>query len=251
LPTLAHINVLSIWEVAHYWHDLDPRKGKSHQLPLQVRNTILVLTEWFCNNIAYRVDSNKPHLLPIVQKQPRFTARYYRHRIRKAVETKNFSKKFFNKIYIARSELAQRCITHNESLPPFWFPDNEKFPFLSKGDTSKELADNGRYVLVPIFNDGNHQSDQISEPSQPTATVSSNATKAANKKHAPMNAIKADFIAAYERIPDGQVNRTALAREFFDSLEDKKKLLFDNKDAAIRTLTTALREHLRDSSPSS
>lgn len=83
------------------------------------------------------------------------------------------------------------------------------------------------------------------------ATVSSNAVKAANVKHAPKNAIKEKFIQFYQTDGSKFSGRRAAATHFFDSLDEKQeKLQFNSKDAAIRTLLDALRKHLKKEKPS-
>lgn len=76
------------------------------------------------------------------------------------------------------------------------------------------------------------------------ATVSSNAVKAANAKHARRNTIKEKFIHFYQTEGNNLPSKIAAAKQFFESLDEKQeKLQFDSKDAAIRTLLDALRAH--------
>lgn len=83
-----------------------------------------------------------------------------------------------------------------------------------------------------------------------TVTVTSNASKAANAKHAQRNAIKQRFIEFYQSNSNNFTSKKAAALHFFDSLDKKQEqLLFDHRDAAIRTLLDALRDFLKSKNP--
>jgi len=240
---LVHIKTLSVWEIAHYWHDLDPRVSTTHKLPLKVRDTLAVLAGWCGKKLAYRVEHDKPYKYEIYKQAPRFTARHYRHTIQKAIDSKVFGKRFFSHMYVSRSQLARLCIQYNEPLPEFWFPDNEKYPFSTTGDISEETTVGGRYKLILLYDD-NDQPAETNDEQSPAATVSGNAVKAADARHAPMNEIKHRFISFFEEQGDNFSTKKAAAEAFFESLHDtKEKLLFDHPEAAIRTLLGALRSH--------
>lgn len=243
---LVHVKTLSLWEVAHYWHDLDPRVSKTHHLPLKVRDTLLVLSMWCRNKVAYRIDRDKAFRIEVLKETPRFTARHYRQAFRKAIDNKIFGKRFFNNLFISRSQLARLCVSHNEPLPIFWFPDNEKYPFDATGNLSEEISMDGRYELILIYDDAPKSSDEQLEEQPIVASVSSNAVKAAKAKHARTNAIKSKFIHFYQTEGSNFSTRTAAAEMYFDSLDEKQeKLLFEHKDAAINTLLAGLRSHLK------
>jgi len=241
---LVHVKTLSLWEVAHYWHDLDPRKSMTHQLPLKVRDTLLVLSMWCGKKVAYRVEREKAYLVEIFKKTPRFTARHYRHSFKKAIDSKVFGKRFFSNIFISRSQLARQCVAHNEPLPKFWFPDNEKYPYDMTSDLVDEISVDGRYKLVLIYDDTVKPSDE-SENEQPIAvTVGSNAVKAAQASHAATNAIKDRFIRFFGDEGKNYPSKNAAVAQFYDMLDDiKEKTLFAHREAAVRTLLDALRAY--------
>lgn len=241
---LVHVKTLSVWEIAHYWHGLDPRESTTHRLPLKVRDTLLVLSMWCGKKLAYRVEHENVLRMEILKNAPRFTARHYRHTIKKAIDSKVFGKRFFSNMHVARSQLARLCISNNQPLPEFWFPDNEKYPYAATGDISEETTVGGRYKLILLYDDTEEPSGKLENEQQVAATVSNNAVKAAQASHAATNAIKDRFICFY--IDEGQdhPSRTAAAAHFFDSLHDlKEKTLFAHKEAAVRTLLDALRAH--------
>lgn len=242
---LVHIKNLSIWEIAHYWHDCDPRVTGTHNLPLKVRDTLLVLATSYSKKLFLRVDKEKLFMLDVYNKSARLTGRHYRHTFKKAIDNKVFGKRFFSNMFITRSQLAHWCIEHKESMPKFWFPDNEKFPYQSATDLQDEITVGGRYKLVLLY-DYSEKPDKVSEQLQNgiAATVNENAVKAANVKHAATNQLKSRFVDFYLSRSGEFKSKTESARRFFQDLEPKEKLLFASIDSAVRTFTEALREQL-------
>lgn len=56
---LVHVKTLSLWEIAHYWHDLDPRKSMTHQLPLKVRDTLSAAIPILRNDVFRKLDKQR------------------------------------------------------------------------------------------------------------------------------------------------------------------------------------------------
>lgn len=233
---LAHVKILSLWEVAHYWHDCDPRVSQTHHLPLNVRDTLLVFAMEFGSSLSLRVEHNKAYMLEIFNTAPRFTARHYRHMFKKAIDKKVFGKRFFSNMFISRSQLARWCISKNEPLPKFWFPGNDKFPYNAEGDLTDEITANGRYKVQLLYDDRPKPSSSEAPQEQPiAATVNENAAKAAQASHAPTNAIKDRFIRFFGEEGQNCPSKKAAAEYFYGTLhETQEKLLFANRDAAVR-----------------
>jgi hypothetical protein len=242
---LPHIKILSLWEIAHYWHDCDPRVSQTHHLPLKVRDTLLVFATEFGSSLNIRVEQSKAYLLEAINHAPRLTARHYRHSFKKSIESKVFGKRFFSKMYLTRSQLARWCLNNNEELPKFWFPDNDKFPYIAEGDLSNEITAGGRYKVQLLYDDRPKPSSSAAPQEQPiAATVNENAVKAAQASHAATNAIKDRFIHFFNEEGQNCPSKKAAAEYFFDTLhETQEKLLFSNREAAVRTLLDALRAH--------
>lgn len=241
---LVHIKTLSLWDAAHYWHDLDPRESKTHQLPLVVRHTLQVLSMWCGKKVAYRIEREKTLKMEILKEAPRFTARHYRQAFKKAIDNKVFGKRFFSNMFISRSQLARLCVTHNEPLPKFWFPDNEKYPYDKNSDLADEVSVGGRYKLILLYDDTEKPVGETVNEQPIVATVNQNALKAAQASHAAMNDIKKRFISFFEDEGNTSHSKKAAAGNFFDNLDEyEEQLLFAHRDAAIRTLLDALRSH--------
>lgn len=241
---LVHLKTLSLWEVAHYWHNIDPRESTSHRLPLEVRDTLLVLSMWCGKKLAYRVEHESTLRMEILKELPRYTARHYRHTIKKAIDSKVFGKRFFSNMHVSRSQLARLCVSNNEPLPKFWFPDNDKYPYAATGDISEETTVGGRYQLVLIYDDSKPTTNEAENDQEIAATVSSNAVKAAQASHAPINAIKDRFIQFFVSEGENHPSKKAAAEYFFGSLHElKEQTLFAHKESAVRTLTDALRDY--------
>jgi hypothetical protein len=238
---LAHVKILSMWEVAHYWHDCDPRVSQTHHLPLKVRDTLLVFSMEFGNSLSIRVEQDQAYKLEIYKAAPKLTARHYRHSFKNAIDKKVFGKRFFSKMFITRSQLARWCISKNEPLPKFWFPDNDKFPYIAEGDLTDEITANGRYKVQLLYDDRKKPSNNEAPQEQPiVATVNENASKAAHAKNAPVNAIKERFVHFHQAQESKFPSMTASARSFYFQLSTEDKQRFSNKEAAIRTLRSAL-----------
>lgn len=244
MAMLVHVKILSMWEVAHYWHDFDPRISQTHHLPLKVRDTLLVFSMEFGSSLSIRVEQDKAYMLEIYQAAPKLTARHYRHSFKKAIDKKIFGKRFFSNMFITRSQLARWCISKNEPLPKFWFPDNDKFPYNADGDLTDEITANGRYKVHILYDDRPKQTSSEALKEQPiSTTVSENAVKAAQASHAATNTIKANFIHFFSVEGQNCPSKNAAAEYFFNTLKTQEQLLFASKDAAVRTLLAALRSH--------
>lgn len=241
---LVHIKTLSIWEIAHYWHDCDPRKTGTHSLPLNVRDTLLVLATSYSKKLFLRVDKEKLFMLDVYNKSARLTGRHYRHIFKKAIDNKVFGKRFFSNMFITRSQLAHWCIDHKEPMPKFWFPDNEKYPYEANDNLQDEITVGGRYKLVLLYDYSEKPIESESQANSGVATVNENAIKAANAKHASTNAIKARYVDFYLSHTDQFASKADAARKFFNTLPSKEQLLFVSEESATRTFTAALRKHL-------
>ncbi|MDO9273083.1 MAG: hypothetical protein Q7T94_08720 [Rugosibacter sp.] len=243
---LVHITILSLWEIAHYWNDSDPRESKTHNIPLKVRDTLLVLSMHFGKKLSVRTEQNKAYLLEIFNQAPRFTARHYRQTFKKSIDSKVFGKRFFSNMFVTRSQLGRWCVKQKEPLPRFWFPDNDKYPFNETGDISAEITADGRYKVQLLYDDTVTKSDEPGQGQSVVTSVNENAVRAANAKHASTNKIKEQFIAFYLEQGGNHPGKKSAAERFFDSLdEQKEKLLFLGKEQATRTLLDALRAHLK------
>ncbi|MBC7758271.1 MAG: hypothetical protein H7069_05405 [Phormidesmis sp. FL-bin-119] len=243
---LVHVKNLSIWEIAHYWHDCDPRETGTHSLPLNVRDTLLVLATSYSKKLFLRVDKEKLFMLDVYNKSARLTGRHYRHTFKKAIDNKVFGKRFFSNMFITRSQLAHWCIDHKESMPKFWFPDNEKFPYETKDKLTDEITVGGRYKLVLLYDYSDKPKIDLEKlTNSGAATVNENAIKAANAKHASTNALKSNFYNFYLSNADQFASKVDSARKFFNSLTSKERLLFTNEETATRTFTDGLRKFLK------
>lgn len=247
---LVHVKILSMWEIAHYWNDSDPRLSSTHKIPLKVRDTLLVLSMNFSKKLSIRADHNKAYLLELLNQAPRFTARHYRKTFKKAIDSKVFGKQFFSHMYLTRSQLGRWCMKNKEPLPEFWFPDNEKFPFKETGDISDEITVNGLYRVQLLYDDTVATADDAAQEQTVVTSVNENAVKAANAKHASTNKIKERFIAFYQTEGEAHPSKKAAAESFFDDLDARSRLLFASKEAATRTLLEGLRGHQSKASTS-
>lgn len=238
---LVHVKTLSLWEIAHYWHDCDPRLSSTHQIPLKVRDTLLVLIKNPNKKFIVFVEKRRAYLLKILSYIQETCTESFLQNLQDSIDKKEFDKHLFGSMLLTRNALARWCIENNEPLPKFWFPDNDKYPYdLNYND----IEDTGRYKFL-LIHDGTKNVGSASEVEKSTPlTVNNNAIKAAKAKHAPTNAIKGRFISFYQIEGNKYPSKTALAKHFFDSLnKQKEQLLFNSCETATRVLLEALREH--------
>ena len=113
-------------------------------------------------------------------------------------------------------------------MPVFWFPDqvNQWGP-VKQDDPAPDTKPKSQNTAAPVIE---------------ARTISTVAKKAAQKRHEPVNRLKKEFVAFYEK---GKFrSRADAARQFHASLpKDKQRLIL--KDNAARTLTAALPKLLR------
>lgn len=239
---LVHVKTLSLWEIAHYWHDCDPRTSSTHQIPLKVRDTLLVLIKTPNKKFSVFVEKRNAYLLKLFRCIQEICTESFLQNLQKSIDQKAFDKRLFNGMFLTRNALARWCIENNEPLPKFWFPDNNKYPY--DLDDDEEIENSERYKFLVVY-DGTKKADSELEVKQPTPiTVNNNATKAAKAKHAPTNAIKDKFISFYQIEGNKYPSKTAAAKHFFNSLDkQKEQLLFNTCETAKRALLEALREY--------
>lgn len=202
---------------------------------------------YYGKKVSMRVEQDKAYLLEILNIAPRFTARHYRHTFEKAIDKKEFGKRFFSNMFLSRSQLGRWCTKHKEPFPAFWFPDNEKYPFSEVGDISDEITVAGRYRVQLIYDDTEAVSATQEPPEESVVcTVNENAFKAAQAKHAATNAIKSRFVEFYRAESGNYPSFKAAAEYFFDYRMDKREQLqFVRRESAIRTLLDKLRTDLK------
>ncbi|WP_146159115.1 hypothetical protein [Nitrosomonas aestuarii] len=126
-------------------------------------------------------------------------------------------------------------------MPEFWFPDNDRYPY-DLDDNEIEHTERYEYLLVY---DGTKKASFEPIKQAIIVSVASNATKAANAKHAATNAINNKFITFYQEKGAQHSSKAAAARHFFDSLVEKEQLQFNSRDTATRTFLGALRKHTK------
>jgi hypothetical protein len=237
---LVHVKTLSLWEIAHYWHDCDPRLSSTRQIPLKVRDTLLVLTKTSSCKISLYVEKHRAYLLKLFSYIQQIATECFLQNLQESIDKKVFDKRLFNCMLMTRNELARWCIENNEPLPKFWFPDNDKYPYDLEGD---EMVDSERYEFILIHDETKKTvTNSVIKP-KVTPTVSSNAIKAANAKHAGTNAIKDRFICFYLAESSKYPSKKATAENFFNSLDKREQLSFSTCETAARTFLDALRKH--------
>lgn len=241
---LVHVKILSLWEIAHYWHDYDPRSSETNNIPLKARDTLLVLAKASIISAKFSVytEKHRAYLLKLLRPIQQIATTCFFENLQKSIDKKVFEKRLFNSMLLSRNDLARWCIDNKEPLPEFWFPDNDKYPY-DLGDD--EIEDTERYEYLLVYDGARRASLKPATKQAVVVSVVSNATKAANAKHAATNAINSKFITFYQEKGTQHPSKAAAARHFFDSLVEKEQLQFNSRDTATRTFLGALRKHTK------
>ncbi|SEP79914.1 hypothetical protein [Nitrosomonas ureae] len=212
---LVHIKTLSLWEIAHYWHDCDPKAPGSHQIPLKVRDTLLVLIKTPNKKISVFVEKRRAYLLKLLRYIQEICTESFLQNLQNSIDKKVFEKRLFNSMFLTRNSLARWCFENNEPLPKFWFPDNDKYPY--DLDDDEEIEDSGRYKFLVVYDETKKVDSELEVKRSTPITVTNNAAKAAKAKHAPTNAVKDRFISFYMEEGIKHPSKIAAAKHFLIS----------------------------------
>lgn len=223
---LVHVNTLSLWEIAHYWHDCDPRISITHQIPLKVRDTLLVLIKTPNKKICVFVEKRRAYLLKLLRYIEEICTESFLQNLQTSIDKKVFDKRLFSSMFLTRNALARWCIENNEPLPKFWFPDNDRYPY--DLNDNEEIEDSGRYKFLVVHDETKTADSELEVKRSTPITVNNNAIKAAKAKHAPTNAIKDSFISFYLAEGIKHPSKIAAAKYFFESLDQRQQLLFNH-----------------------
>lgn len=238
---LAHVKTLSLWEIAHYWHDCDPRASTTHQIPLKVRDTLLVLIKTPDKKISVFVEKRNSFLFKLLRYVQESCTEYFLANLQKSIDKKIFDKSLFSNMFLSRNALARWCIENKEPLPKFWFPDDTRYPYDLEDD---ELIENSQRFEFLDVHDGTKKTDSVLEVKQSTPiSINSNAVRAANAKHAQTNTIKSRFIIFHLSECKNYSSKKAVAEYFFATLDKREQLLFTSCETATRAFLDALRKH--------
>jgi hypothetical protein len=118
-------NYLSIWEVAHRWHGIDPNKTDPSDLPLIVQDRLRILCFAVLNgDLALYVHDAVPAGHGYGE-EPRYELRaFYAKEIPSAVHQCAFSRKYdkpaLDECAISRHGLFEHSIHRDDEFPAFW-----------------------------------------------------------------------------------------------------------------------------------
>ena len=112
---LMHVNTLSLWEIAHYWHDCDPRISTTHQIPLKVRDTLLVLIKAPNKQFSVFVEKRRAYLLKLLSYIQEICTESFLQNLQNSIDRKLFNKCLFNSMLMSRNTFARWCIENNEA----------------------------------------------------------------------------------------------------------------------------------------
>ena len=240
------IDRLSLWEIAHRWHNTDPSHSKTiADIPLDVKDTLRNLAaevyyeHLYSTLLLGREAKNQKSIFkrnyPFFWKKTWYLA-YVSHFEKefKAVMNNNIAPDFLQSVMIPHWELEYWCKEYQVPFPEFWV---------------RSLVIGGRKAPFPgaIEFIQDEDSDTIeSEESEPENVSSSNEKlksenhcRAAHVRHEPVNQLKRECVEFFITQKGSNIQ---IPENFYDGLPaDKKKIL--TADNGPRTLAKAISEY--------
>ncbi|MGJ8620338.1 MAG: hypothetical protein ACSHWN_08400 [Methylophilaceae bacterium] len=278
MAKMQEFSKLSLWDVCHYWHKYNPQKTDPNNLPIDVQQSIRALTYKLRNTLYFKCTLNSiPHRLFYEEpKSLRLLARDFQRKLKKVYSGRSYNKKFLKTLDLGRLSLLMWCQETNTKPPSFWFDEDD--PILDKPveDNFSVLPEDekrkyGYFAMFEIPQESKFQqksgSNFLIKDSYELADIAeeskiTKAVKGAISKRSAENAK-----AAYKKLDKHKEkyikfvlesnikNKSQTARYYFSGLnsEGRKEIVItyykeDYKECerrAVRTLTTALREHVR------
>ncbi len=233
-----YIDELSIWEIAHRWHNADPSHSETvKDIPLEVKDTLRNLAtevyhEELYSTLLLEREAERGILKPYFKRNFPFFWKKTWYFVPVSHYTKEFEAvinndidpTFLKSIMIPHWELEYWCRENQIPFPDFW---------------RRSITMEGNEAPSPYFAEFSIDEDNTTIDGEKTKSESHQ--RAAYSRHEPANALKREFIQFAEG-RDGSLNK--LAGQFYKSLpeEKKKKLIPSN---AERTLSQALSKYRR------
>ncbi|MCX7101360.1 MAG: hypothetical protein NTX38_07670 [Methylobacter sp.] len=237
------IDRLSLWEIAHRWHDADPSHSKTiADIPLDVKDTLRNLAADVYHEHLYstlplerEAKIHKPiskRNWPFFWRKTWFfvPASHYEEEF-KAVMNNNINPTFLQSIMIPHWELEYWCKEYHVPFPEFWvcsiIMGGKKAPFPG--------------AIEFFIQEDCGETDPEPENGSPSdkKPKSENHRRAAQQRHEPVNQLKRECVLFFLT---QKGSNTKIAERFYDSLPaDQKKLL--SAENAIRTLSQAIAEY--------
>lgn len=230
---------LSIWEIAHRWHNADTSHSKTiADIPLEVKDTLRNLTaEVYYENLYSTLPLereaengiNKPFFTrnyPYFWKKTWYFVPVSHYTTEfKAVMKNEIDPVFLQSVMIPHWELEYWCKEYQVPFPEFWV---------------RSVAFGGNKAPFPNATEfvQDEESDTNHNEAKDEKTKSENHRHAANVRHEPVNQLKRECV----KFSLGKEGSNAeIVKKFLNSLpNERKKILSENN--AVRTLSEALSE---------
>ncbi len=218
---------LSVWEIAHRWHDVDPHCYESlADIPLEVKDTLRNLAAEIYYERLYsdlwldrETNNHKDELKAFRKKGIKKAISDYQTEFNNCIELNDFSPSTFKAIMIPIWELEYWCKEYNIPFPGFWakslWQGGERLPFPGS---------------QPVSTEGKEDcSNSVSEQHRMAALA----------RHEPMYDLKRKCVIFHLAHPE--LTNAEAARRFYKSLPDEEKKLAPTNYE--RTLSEALSEY--------
>jgi hypothetical protein len=220
------IDRLSLWEIAHRWHDVDPSHSKTvADIPLDVKDTLRNLAAEIYYERLYStllLERETTHLEAVFRRRwPYFWKKtHYKKSVSdfeqefKATINNTIVPEFLQSIMIPHWELKYWCKEYDIPFPDFWV---------------RSLLMGGTKAPFPGAIEFTHENDDSSLEFETDATISAEEkpksdihSRAAYKRHEPVNQLKRKCVL-FSLTQKG--SNKQIANRFYASLSDEEKKL--------------------------
>ena len=122
--THFYLPLLSIWEIAHRWHGIDPEGDETKTVLSEVRETLRQLL--LAINLYLNPYDGNDQEIPVEElwftgiRKTKFSKQ-----LEQCMNQRTYEKSFLNSVFIRKSELPKWCAGGGIPLPAFWFQTEE------------------------------------------------------------------------------------------------------------------------------
>ena len=245
---LKEVEKLSLWDISHYWHGVNPQKTLPSRLPLEVQKTMRALALKASKGLYLICKPNGFIYNRLVDQEDQFTISYvrrcYKREFDYAINGKKYKRKFLSGISMGRKGILIWCKRNNISPPKFWFDEND--PLLSKSieeldtslppdqmkihgyialfDTSNVNKKSGNQFDLDFYTDA-EKPDFKKKNSIIEEAISESNRANAKSRYVKLDNIKANFLKFYSENKTNFKSKAAVATAFFEALTFSEKVL--------------------------
>ncbi len=133
---------LSIWEIGHRWHGVDPEQTDPKLLPLPVRDALRSLTRAIHYDDVHALNDQgiENHTVHNRSTNQGYSPERIHDKLAECYEGGVFDKQFLEAVFIEKEDIGKWCQQNKIALPDFWFSDGWKPPIFD-GEAKENMKD--------------------------------------------------------------------------------------------------------------